>query len=88
MSNALYENENYRVDIAEFADDNRFTDGRWGYQDGYVVINKNTEVIEHACSQFPEACFTAATLNTAVQKAPWNWAANVAEAAIDGDLVN
>ena len=87
MSNALYENDNYRVDSAEFDETNLFTDGRFGYTAGYVVINKTTEIIEHVCVQLPEACFTAFSLDSAMKKSPWDWAANVAE-ALEGETVN
>lgn len=73
----LYENERYIVVAVDFlgpeADGDPYTDGRFQYDTGYAVVNKETEVWEHVCTQLPEACFTAMSLNNAMDAAPWNW---------------
>lgn len=78
---AIYENSHYEVVLMYVGPDGPpFTDGRWEYHSFYGVRNKRTEIIEHTSVQLPEAIFTAIGLGAALDKAPWNWANEVAEA--------
>jgi len=78
----LYENDRYLVDILYISPDAEpYVDGKYVYRTVYGVWNKETDVIEHVCIQLPEAIFTAVGLNAALEKAPWNWAKEVADAA-------
>lgn len=78
----VYENDHYVVEILYTGEDgDPYLDGKFAYRTIYTVTNKRTEVMEHACPQLPEAIFTAVGLAAALDKAPWNWAKEVAEAA-------
>ena len=70
----LYENDRYIVVVVDLSGDmDTYTDGRFQYDAAYAVVNKVTEVWEHVCSQLPEACFTAMSLDNAMASAPWMW---------------
>lgn len=78
----VFENDHYFVDIVYLGEDSEpYVDGKFVYRTIYAVVNKQTEVIEHACVQLPEAIFCAVGLSAALDKAPWKWAREVAEAA-------
>jgi hypothetical protein len=81
----LYENDYYVVVTGVLNDPHLFNDGRVTYREGYCVINRQTEVVEHFCVQLPEACFTAAGLANALKSAPWAWSDTVAAALEDDD---
>ncbi len=55
MSEPIYENDSYRV---VFTTNALGEDGKYG-ADGYAVINKVTEVIEHTTMVLPQALFQA-----------------------------
>jgi hypothetical protein len=79
---AVYENERYEVVLLYVGPDGPpYTDGRWTYHSFYGVRNKQTEIVEHTCVQLPEAIYTAIGLASALEKAPWNWANDLADAA-------
>jgi hypothetical protein len=79
----LYSNERYEVVIILIGEDGiPYSDGRWAYPQFYGVRNKSTGVIEQACAQLPEAIFTAVGLAAALEKAPWNYGKDLAEAAV------
>jgi hypothetical protein len=71
----LYDNERYfviAVNIDPTEGGEPYVDGRFTYFDVYAVVNKETDVWEHVCVQLPEACFTAMSLNSAMEMAPWH----------------
>jgi hypothetical protein len=88
----VFDTEHYVVlhgDVDTVLGQEPYTDGKFNYYKVYLVVNKQTEVVEHVCIQLPEACWVATGLNSAVAKAPWAWAGSIAEAApIDSDKVN
>lgn len=80
----IYENTNYEVVILYLGEDGEpFVDGRYVYRTIYAVRNKGTDVLEHTAIQLPDAIFTAVSLNTALEQAPWNWASDVAAAVVN-----
>lgn len=73
----VYENNYYVVVVLYLGPDSpvMYNDGRFAYRTCYAVMNKDTEVLEHVCTQLPEAIFSAVTLADSLEKAPWNWKA-------------
>ncbi len=59
----MFETEKYEVRLAANGDQVIGEDGKYGTIDGYLVVNKETKVIEHSTVMLPGAIFQCQHFN-------------------------
>lgn len=85
MTSKVYENDTYVIVPESFADGDIRQQGVV-YKAAYMVINKETDVMEYASPQLPDAISSADQLNMLLKTRPWEWA--TADVNPDGSPVN
>src|SRR5688572_27567489 len=89
----LHENETYHVtahknNFSTGGKNYSFVEERAFYNEGYLVTNKVTGIVEHTSISLPEAIFTSEQMNDTLLSNPWKWFSVRRKAKEEGKIID